>query len=182
MRQFTGSMISIAGVTALLSTVLGLSQQSSQLVTAASSAPTEPRAAKLFAKAAKEYADGKLAPALEDFRKADQQTGGHCLACEWKALTLAQQMQEYTTAHEEAALLMDHVSTPEEKAQVHMLAGDVCMAEGGYRIFEKPFQDANKEFEAALAVNPGQPTCLYKDGLALAHLHQYDKAKERFEA
>jgi thiol-disulfide isomerase/thioredoxin len=174
--------VAFAGVTALLAAVLAYSEQAGQLAAASSSAPTDPRAAKLFAKATKEYADGKLAPALEDFRKADQQAGNHCLACEWKALTLAQQMQEYTTAHEEAALLMEHVGTPEEKAQVHLLTGDLCMAEGGYRIFEKPFQDANKEYETSLALNPGQPACLYRDGLALAHLHQYDKAKERFDA
>lgn len=176
------TIASLSIAVALSATVLAFGAQNDALTAAASSAPSDPRAAKLFLKAQKEYADGKLGPALEDFRKADQQAGGHCLACEWKALTLAQQMQEYATAHEEASLLMNQVTTPDEKAQVHQLTGDICMSEGGYRIFEKPFQDANNEFEAALALHPGQSACLYKDGLALAHLHQYDKAKERFEA
>jgi thiol-disulfide isomerase/thioredoxin len=163
----------------LLATVASFGESSDS---AALPPPADPRAAKLFAKAVKEHADGKLGPALEDFRKADQLGGGHCLSCEWKALALAQQVQDYTTAHEEAALLLDQAATPQEKAQVHLAAGDICMAEGGYRIFEKPFQDANHEFEAALSLDPGKPACLYKDGLALAHLHQYDKAKDRFDA
>jgi len=147
-----------------------------------SAPPSDPRAAKLFAKAVKEHADGKLAPALEDYRQADRLSGGHCLSCEWKALALAQQMQEYAAAHEEASLLLDHAATPQEKAQAHLAAGDLCMAEGGYRIFEKPFQDADKEFATALSLDPGRSACLYKDGLALSHLHQYDKAKDRFAA
>jgi thiol-disulfide isomerase/thioredoxin len=177
-QRIRQTMLCLLGAGLLLASIATYSETPSQIP----AAPADPRAAKLFAKAAREYSDGKLAPALEDFRKADQITGGHCLACEWKALTLAQQMQEYTIAHEEAALLLDHAATPAEKAEVHLAAGDICMAEGGYRIFEKPFQEADREFEAALALDPGKSACLYKDGLALAHLHQYDKAKDRFAA
>ena len=170
------ALCSLAAAAFLVSTA-GLSESGDS-----AAPPSDPRAAKLFAKAVKEHADGKLGPALDDFRKADQISGGHCLSCEWKALALAQLVPDYAIAHEETALLLDHAATPQEKAQVHLAAGDICMAEGGYRIYEKPFQDADHEFETALSLDPGKSACLYKDGLALAHLHQYDKAKDRFGA
>jgi hypothetical protein len=135
-------------------------------------APASPGARKTFLKAAKELDDHKYAPALEDFRKADSQDGGHCVACELQAFKSAKLLQDYTAARVETALLLDHVTSPEDKAEVHYLAGDVCLSEGGYRIFEKPFQDADSEFQAALQLQPAKPDCVYEDGIALAHLRQ----------
>jgi thiol-disulfide isomerase/thioredoxin len=123
--------------------------------------PSDPKAAKIFAKAMKDFEDHKYPLALDGFRKADSQDGGRCLLCE---------MQAY-----------NHVTSPDDKAQVHYLAGDVCLSEGGYRIFEKPFQDADSEFQAALQLQPEKSDCVYEDGIALAHLHQYEKATERFQ-
>ena len=151
------------------------------LALAASGVPSDAGARKTFAKATKELEEHKYAPALEDFRKADSQDGGHCVPCEMRAFEIAKHMQDFTTAHAETALLLDHLTDPEEKAEVHYLAGDVCLSEGGYRIFEKPFQQADSEFQAALQLQPGKSDCVYEDGIALAHLHQYDKARERFE-
>jgi thiol-disulfide isomerase/thioredoxin len=144
-------------------------------------APSGASARKTFAKAAKELEEHKYAPALDDFRKADSQDGGRCVPCELQAFKVARQMQDFTTARAETALLLDHITDPDEKAEVHFMAGDVCLSEGGYRIFEKPFQDADSEFQAALQLQPGKQDCVYEDGIALAHLHRYDQARERFE-
>ena len=151
------------------------------LSAAASTGPSDSGARKTFAKATKELGEHKITLALADFRRADGQDGGHCVPCEFEAYKAARQMQDFGVAHEETALLLNHVTSPEDKAQVHSLAGDVCLSEGGYRIFEKPFQDADNEFEAALQLEPQKSDCLYKDGIALAHLHQYRKAQERFQ-
>src|SRR5208282_2237216 len=51
--------------------------------------------------------------------------------------------------------------TPEEKAEIHVMAGDACLAEGGYRIYEEPFQNADSEFQAALALQPGNSNFLF---------------------
>jgi tetratricopeptide (TPR) repeat protein len=144
-------------------------------------APASSNARKTFFKAAKELEEHKYAPALEDFRKADSQDGGRCVPCELQAFKVAKQLQDYTAARAETALLLDHVASAEDKAEVHYLAGDVCLSDGGYRIFEKAFQDADSEFQAALQLQPGKPDCVYEDGIALAHLHKYDQARERFE-
>jgi thiol-disulfide isomerase/thioredoxin len=147
----------------------------------AGASPNDSGARKSFAKALKELDERKYAAALNDFRKADQQDGGRCVSCEMQAYKAAKQLQDFAAAHQETALLLDHVASSEDKAAIHCLAGDVCLSEGGYRIFEKPFQDADSEFQAALQLQPQRPDCLYGDGVALAHLHQYDKARERFE-
>ena len=112
-------------------------------------APASSNARKTFFKAAKELEEHKYAPALEDFRKADSQDGGRCVPCELQAFKVAKQLQDYTAARAETALLLDHVASAEDKAEVHYLAGDVCLSDGGYRIFEKAFQDADSEFQAA---------------------------------
>ena len=158
-----------------------LSSAVAQPAPAAVGGPSDAGARKSYSKAMREIEDHKYPAALIDLRKADQQDGGHCTACEREAFKTAKQLQDYAGARQEAALLAANATTPEEKAEAHYLAGDVCLAEGGYRIFEKPFQDADSEFQAALQLRPANTDCLYEDGLALAHLHQYDKARERFQ-
>lgn len=143
--------------------------------------PFDAKAAKSYVKAMKEFEGHKYPQALSDFRAADQQDGGHCVSCEMQAYKAAKLMGDFTTAREETALLLDHATSQDDKAEAHFLAGDVCLDEGGYRIFEKPFQDADNEFQAALQLQPAKSDCLYKDGIALSHLHQYDKAKDRFQ-
>jgi len=143
--------------------------------------PKDGKAAKLFAKALKDAQDHRYVAALEGFRKADQQDGGSCVSCERQAYGAALQSQDFRSAHEEAALLLKHVTDPAEQAELHYLLGDACLGEGGNKIFEQPFVDADKEFQTALTMQPTNADCIYKDGLALSHLHQYNKAQERFE-
>jgi thiol-disulfide isomerase/thioredoxin len=121
------------------------------------------------------------ASALDWFRKADKQDGNHCIACETEAYKLAGLVGDYKSQREEAALLLANGSGDAAKADAHYLAGKACLSEGGYRIYEQPFQDADKEFQAALQLQPEMSVCLYEDGVALAHLHQYGKAQERFQ-
>jgi len=168
-------------VSVALGIILWLPVTQAQTLLNADASPNDSGARKSFAKALKELDERKYAAALSDLRKADQQDGGRCASCEIQAYKAAKQLQDYTAAQQEATLLLEHVTSPEDKAEAHYLAGDVCLAQGGYRIFEKPFQDADSEFEAALQLQPQKTDCLYADGVALAHLHQYDKARERFE-
>jgi len=164
-----------------LGVTLALTEVQAQSLLPPGTGPTDSSARKSYLKALREIEDHKYPAALIDLRKADQQDGGHCTACELEAFKTAKQLQDYAGARQQAVLLAANATTPEEKAEAHYLAGDVCLAEGGYRIFEKPFQDADSEFQAALQLQPAKTDCLYEDGLALAHLHQYDKARERFQ-
>ena len=143
--------------------------------------PGDSNARKTFAKAMKALDEHKYTESLESFRKADSQDGNHCVPCEYHAFLAAKKLQDYASAHAETALLLEHVADPADKAEVHYLAGDVCLSEGGYRIFEKPFQDADSEFQAALQLQPAKTECVYEDGIALSHLHKYGEARERFQ-
>jgi len=143
--------------------------------------PKDGKAAKQYAKALKDDEERRYVAALEGFRKADQQEGGSCVSCERQAYAAALQSQDFRSAREEATLLLKHVTDPGEQAELHSMLGDACLGEGGNKILEQPFLDADKEFQTALAIQPSNADCLYKDGLALSHLHQYSKAQERFE-
>src|SRR5271168_211027 len=159
---------------------LGVNAQSSSPF-GAQTGPADSKAARLFGKANKELAAGKFDDAFSDFLKADQQDHGHCASCEFQAYLAAKRMENFYAAREQANLLLSHAASPEEKAEAHALLGDACLGEGGYRIFEKPFQDADHEYQAALQIDPAKRDCLFNDGVALAHLSQYPKAQERFQ-
>jgi thiol-disulfide isomerase/thioredoxin len=154
---------------------------SAQVSLDTASGPSDARAKQTFAAAQKFIAKHDSAAALEAFRKADTQDGGHCIGCERAAYKLAGLVGDYKSQREEAALLTANGAGPADKAEGHYLAGKAYLAEGGYRIYEKPFQDADSEFQAALQLQPDKAVCLYEDGVALAHLHQYAKAQERFQ-
>jgi thiol-disulfide isomerase/thioredoxin len=143
-------------------------------------APSSSKAAKLYAKAAKDLGSGNYAAALSGFEKADQEDGGRCIACEFEAYKTAMHMEDYKAARDQTALLLVHAAGSEQQAEAHYLAGEACLSEGGYRIFETPFQQADNEFQDALKIQPGDRACVFQDGVALAHLHRYADAKARF--
>jgi thiol-disulfide isomerase/thioredoxin len=148
---------------------------------ASHSAPRSSNSVRAYAKGLKDIEQHKFEQALQDFRKADAEDTQQCADCEVQAYSTAKMLQDYKAAREETTLLLANVTNNEDKAKVHAMAGDVCLAQGGYRIFEEPFQQAESEYNAALAIAPQQADCVYGDGVALAHLHQYDKARERFQ-
>jgi thiol-disulfide isomerase/thioredoxin len=143
--------------------------------------PADPKSAKVYGNAIRELNAHKFPLALADFRKADQMDGGHCVACETQAYEAARRLGDFDTAREEAGLLVAHATTDQGRAAAHALAGDICLAQGGYRIFQEPFQAADSEYQAALQLSPGKLDCIYHDAVALAHLGQYQKARERFQ-
>ena len=143
--------------------------------------PTDPKAQKTFAEAQTLSRQHKYAFALEGFRKADKQDGGHCIPCELEAWKAARMAQDFKAGREAAAAILDHVTAPADKAEAHFLAGQVCLAEGSTNNHEKPLREADAEFQAALEIEPKKADCLYADGMALAHLKEDGQATERFQ-
>ena len=80
-------------------------------------APRSSGASRLYAKAQKEMEQHKYDMAFEDFRKADQQDNQQCADCEIGAYNAAETLSDYKAAREETALLLEHVSSPEDKAK-----------------------------------------------------------------
>jgi thiol-disulfide isomerase/thioredoxin len=146
-----------------------------------SDGPVDPKAVKTFDDALKLLQQRKYAFALDGFRKADKQDGGHCIACEIKAYLAADKGQDFKAACEETSLLLQHMPSPASQAQLHYLAGETCLSEGTQLKHDKAFAEASSEFQTALKIQPGKSECLYADGVALSHLKQDGDAKERFE-
>src|ERR1700744_5860067 len=92
--------------------------------------PTDPKAQNTFAEAQKLSREHKYVFALEGFRKADKQDGGHCIPCELEAWKAARMASDFKAGREAAAAILDHVTAPADKAEAHFLAGQVCLAEG----------------------------------------------------
>lgn len=149
--------------------------------TKAPAGPADPKAQQTFAEAAKLFKKHDYAFALDGFRKADKQDGGHCIPCEMQAYLAARQALDFKAAREQTALLLEHVTSSKDKAQVHYMTGSVCLSDGLRNNHEKQFEAADGEFQAALQLQPGMSDCLYGDGMALAHLKQDGTARERFQ-
>jgi thiol-disulfide isomerase/thioredoxin len=148
---------------------------------AVSAEPVDPKAKQTFEDAVRLLQKHSYTFALDGFRKADKQDGGHCVPCETKAYLAARESQDFKAAREETGLLLEHVTSSADKAQVHYMTGAVCLSEGLRSNHEKSFEAADSEFQAALQLQPGKSDCLYGDGMALAHLKQDGTARERFQ-
>ena len=143
--------------------------------------PTDAKAVKTFQEASGLMKDKRYTVAEELFLKADKQDGGHCLDCKVMAYKAARQVNDFKTAREQAEALLASVNGPADKALVHTMLGETCLAEGIADKKDKPFEEADQEFRTALELQPTRSTCLYSDGLALAHLKQDGPARERFQ-
>ena len=148
---------------------------------AASATPADPKAKQTFEESMLLLKKRNYAFALDGFRKADKQDGGHCVPCELQAYQAARQAPDYKAAREAAAALLESVSSLPDKARAHYMAGAICLVEGMANHHDKSFQAADNEFTAALKLQPDKADCLYGDGLALAHLKQDGEARERFQ-
>jgi thiol-disulfide isomerase/thioredoxin len=162
-------------------TAPGFAQTAAQASTGASKGPADPKAAKTFAEGAEFVKEHKWAFALDDFRKADKQDGGHCIPCELQAYKAAGEIADFKAQKEAAHALTANVSNSADKVRAHFLTGQACMADGIRNHHDKPLEEADTEFRAGLQVDPKNADCLYADGAALAHLKQDAAAKERFE-
>jgi thiol-disulfide isomerase/thioredoxin len=146
-----------------------------------SSGPSDDKAKATYAEGTKLFHEHKYTFALDNFRKADKQDGGHCVQCEIDGLKAAREIQDFKAEREEATALLQNVTQPADKAQAHFLLGGVCLAEGILQKHDKALQSADSEFQAALEIQPGKSDCLYQDGVALAHLKEDGAARERFQ-
>ena len=118
--------------------------------------------------------------ALDKFKKADKQDGGHCLACQKKMLKYGAELGDWKTA-ELAGEEMVAQTQGDDVALVHYQLGMVLLSEGLSKHKDDLFNRAHDEMTKALAAHANFPSAIYADGRALAHLKQDDAAKAQFE-
>jgi thiol-disulfide isomerase/thioredoxin len=143
--------------------------------------PTNEKAQKTY-KSALEYLHGrKPTLALDDFKKADKQDGGHCLACQKQMIKYGIEFGEWKTAELAAEEMVAEAQGDRETAVAHYQFGLVLLDEGLDKHKDDIFARAHEESLKALTAYANFPDAVFLDGRALANLRRDDAAKARFE-
>jgi peroxiredoxin len=143
--------------------------------------PTNEKAQKTY-KEGLEYLHQRMTEAaLESFKKADKQDGGHCAACQQKMIKYGVELRDWKTAETAAGENVSAAQGDRDLAIAHYEFGIVLMDEGLDKHKDELFTRAHDEMTKALAAYPRFPDAIFVDGRALAHLKQDDAARAQFE-
>jgi thiol-disulfide isomerase/thioredoxin len=143
--------------------------------------PTSEKAQKSYQEATKSLNARMTYEALENFKKADKQDGGRCVACQKKMIKYGIEVGDWKTAELAAEEMVTEASAGQEAAIAHYQFGVVLMNEAIEKKKDEVYGRAHAELSQALAVAPNFPAALFLDGRALAHLGQDDAAKTQFQ-
>ena len=143
--------------------------------------PTNENAKKTYQEGLNFLHDRQTGPALDAFKKADKQDGGHCIACQHNMVKYGVQLGDWKAAESAGEELIAEVQKPRELALAHYRMGLVLWNEALERHKDEVFNRCHEEMTKALAAAPNFPEAVFGDGRALAHLKQDDAAKARFE-
>jgi peroxiredoxin len=143
--------------------------------------PTDEKARKTYEKALKSLQERNRDSALDGFKKADKQDGGHCLACQRQMIKYGVELGEWKTAELAAEEMVADAHGAKETAIAHYQVAVVLLDEGLQKHKEELFTRAHEESTKALAAYANFPDALWVDGMALAQLGQDDAAKAAFE-
>jgi thiol-disulfide isomerase/thioredoxin len=143
--------------------------------------PADPKAKKTYDDAIKLMQEHRANFALDGFRKADKQDGGHCVPCEYQAWNAAIEMGDFKAARAQAEAMLANVSSPGDKAQAQLFLGQACMAEGIRDKHEGPIVEAEAAFSEALKLRPNNANYLYAEATALAYLKRDEDARHGFQ-
>ncbi len=142
--------------------------------------PTDEKAKKTYKEALEYLKQRKVEAALESFKKADKQDGGHCRPCQQNIIKYAIELQEWKMA-EAAAQEMADQAQGDEVAVARYQLGIVIMDQALAKHKDELFSRVHEEMTKALAAHENFPNAVLMDGRALAYLKQNDAAKARFE-
>ena len=143
--------------------------------------PTDKKARKSYEKGLEDIRAHKTDFALDEFKKADKQDGGHCKACEKQMVKYGLELGEWKTAELAATEMISDAKEPRDIALAHYQYAVVLVNEGKDKHKEEIFSHAHEELTKALAAFSNFPDALYMDGIALANAGQDEAARKRFE-
>jgi thiol-disulfide isomerase/thioredoxin len=143
--------------------------------------PTDEKAQKTYKEAFEHLKQRRTEAALDSFKKADKQDGGHCLACQKNIIKYALELQDWKAAETAAGEMVSQAQGDRDIALAHYQLALVLMREALVRHKDDLFSRAHDELTQALAAVAKFPDAIFADGQALARLKQDDAAKERFE-
>jgi thiol-disulfide isomerase/thioredoxin len=143
-------------------------------------APQDPKAQKSYNEAMDALRHNRISDALDKFKKADKQDGGHCLGCQKKMLKYGSELGDWKVA-ELAGEEMVAQAQGEDLALAHYELGRVLMSEALSRHKDELYSRIHDEMTKALEARDNFPNAIYLDGRALARMKQDDAAKAQFE-
>jgi peroxiredoxin len=142
--------------------------------------PTNEKAQKTY-KEALDYLHRRMTDsALDCFKKADKQDGGHCLACQKRMLKYGIELHDWKTAESAGQEMVEQAQGDKNVALAHYQLGVALIDAGIDKHKDELLSRGHDEMVKALAV-ASLPSALLADGRALAYLKQDDAAKARFE-
>jgi thiol-disulfide isomerase/thioredoxin len=144
--------------------------------------PTDPKARKTFAGAIEWENHRNYDAALDDFRKANKQDGGHCWECLRRAYALAIKIDAYKDAVEIAREWLPLAPSDKAKGEVEFRLAMALQEEGIKEKKEQCIAESASGFKAAIADDPGMARAHFHYGVTLARLHQDDAARAEFTA
>ncbi len=144
--------------------------------------PTDAKAKKSFASAIDWEQHRFYGAAIESYRKANKQDGGHCPECLRRAYLLARQNADPKAAIEIAREMLLQATTGEERAGDHYRLALALQQQGIDSKNQKDLGASCDEFNSALELDPQFALVHYGKGISLAYLHQDDAARKEFAA
>jgi thiol-disulfide isomerase/thioredoxin len=146
-----------------------------------SEGPASEKAQKSYKAAMKELQERRPEFALDEFKKADKQDDGKCLACQKHIIKYAVEFGDWKAAELAAEEMAGEAKTTRDQAISHYQFALVLTQEGLTKRKDEYFSRAHDEISKALAAYANFPDAIFLDGRALANLHQDDAAKAQFE-
>ena len=143
--------------------------------------PSNEKAQKSFKEAWGYLNQRKQQWALDSFKKADKQDGGHCTVCQKQMVKYGTDLGDWKTAELGAEELIASAKGDREIALAHYDLALVLMYEGLQKHKDEYFTRTHEECLKAMLPSLKFPEAVLLDGKALAQLHQDDTAKDRFE-
>jgi thiol-disulfide isomerase/thioredoxin len=143
--------------------------------------PADAKAQKTFQTGMEWVQHHDYAAAVDSFKKADRQDGGHCGRCAYEVVRYGMVSGDFKDSDAAAQQLIADAKDPMHLGLAHTDRATVLLREGLTDKKPECFADADKEFQLAIAAYPATADLYFYDGLALAHINQDDTAKARFE-
>jgi thiol-disulfide isomerase/thioredoxin len=143
--------------------------------------PTSDKAKKTYQEALDYLHQRRTEAALDCFKKADKQDGGHCLACQRSMIRYGIELGDWKAAETGAEELLAEAQGDRNLAVAHYQLGVVLIKEGINKHKDELFARAHEELAKALSIVANFPDAVFADGQALARLKQDDAAKAQFE-
>ncbi len=143
--------------------------------------PSDEKAQKTYKHALEALHDRRAGIALDEFKKADKQDGGHCFGCQKQLIKYGIELGEWKTAEQAAEEMAAEGQSEQDKALGHYQCAVVFMQEGLQKHKDEYFTHAHEEVSKVLAAFPKTSGAVLLDGKALAQLKRDDEAKAKFE-